>query len=144
MATQPHRPPPTPPHVQPPPPRPPAPQPPARPEPPPARPEGGRAAADPQAAKLELARVDAPVFQSDRTIADEQRERSDEIAAMGVEKYKQSIDQRRPEDRPKQVAGVSNLEPRDDDRPREHERDETHDRTHEPPDKPRESEPARR
>ena len=74
---------------------------------------------DPQEAKLELdrARVSAPVLQSDRTIADEQRERSDEIAAMGVEKYKQSIDMRAPEDRPKVVAGVTELE-----------RDETHER----------------
>jgi hypothetical protein len=90
-------------------------------------PHAGRAPADPQEAKLELdrARADAPIRQSDRTIADEQRERSEEIAAMGVEKYKQSIDMRAPEDRPKQVAGVTNLE-----------RDEAHER--------REHEPARR
>ena len=84
------------------------------------QPHAGRAAArDPQEAKLELdrARVAAPILQSDRTIADEQRERSDEIAAMGVEKYKQSIDMRAPEDRPKAVAGVTELE-------RKHERRE--------------------
>ena len=120
------------------------PQQPHRPAPPPPKPDPKHEAAkhdalerapgdragpvrDPQEAKLELdrARADAPIRQSDRTIADEQRERSDEIAAMGVEKYKQSIDQRRPEDRPKTVAGVTNLE-----------RDEPHDR--------REPEPARR
>ena len=66
---------------------------------------------DPQEAKLELDRSRAaPILTSDRTIADEQRERSDEIAAMGVEKYKQSIDMRAPEDRPKAVAGVTELE----------------------------------
>ena len=112
MATQPH---PTSPPPKPPPPRPEPPRheaakhnPPNTPEvaksprAPFEQPDAGRAAArDPQEAKLELdrARVDAPIRQSDRTIADEQRERSDEIAAMGVEKYKQSIDQRRPDDR---------------------------------------------
>jgi len=42
------------------------------------------------------------------TVADEQRKRSDEIAAMGVEKYKESIDQRTEEEKhPHQVEGVS-------------------------------------
>jgi hypothetical protein len=45
-----------------------------------------------------------------RTIADEQRERSDEIAKMGVEAYKRSIDQRKDEDKPKPVPGVGPLE----------------------------------
>ena len=79
---------------------------------------GTAAARDPQEAKLELDRGRAaPILTSDRTIADEQRERSDQIAAMGVEKYKESIDMRSPEDRPKVVAGVTNLE-----------RDETHEK----------------
>jgi hypothetical protein len=121
MATQPTRPPQTPPHV---PPRPTPPQPPPpkpdpkheaaahRPGAPFEQPQAGRPARDPQEAKLELdrARAAGPIPQSDRTIADEQRERSDEIAAMGVEKYKQSIDMRSPEDRPKAVAGVGELE----------------------------------
>jgi hypothetical protein len=77
MATQPH---PTPPKPTPPPPPP---------------------------AKVEGAKHEAPTPPPVRTIADEQRERSDEIARMGVEKYKQSIDMRSPEDRPKVVEGVA-------------------------------------
>lgn len=41
------------------------------------------------------------------TIADEQRARSAEIQAMGVEKWKEAHDQRSPEERqPRQVPGV--------------------------------------
>jgi hypothetical protein len=42
-----------------------------------------------------------------RTIADEQRERSDQIAREGVEKWKADHDERSPDDKPKQVPGVS-------------------------------------
>jgi hypothetical protein len=46
-----------------------------------------------------------------QTIAEEQRERSDEIARMGVENYKASIDQRGPDDKPRPVAGVISPRP---------------------------------
>ena len=64
---------------------------PARNEPPPAKPEGAAAEPDP------------PV----KTVADEQRERSQQIADMGVEAFKAEGDQRDEADKPKQVAGVS-------------------------------------
>jgi hypothetical protein len=43
-----------------------------------------------------------------KTIADEQRERSEEIQRMGVTKYVESIDQRTPEEKQmKPVQGVA-------------------------------------
>jgi hypothetical protein len=45
-----------------------------------------------------------------RTIADEQRERSEELQDKGVETAKAEQDERDPADKPRQVAGVSNLE----------------------------------
>jgi hypothetical protein len=56
-------------------------------------PNGARAAPEP----------DPPV----KTIADEQRERSEEIQAEGVERYKAKRDERDPRDRPRTVPGVS-------------------------------------
>lgn len=41
-----------------------------------------------------------------RTIADEQRERSEEIQAMGVQAWIDAHDQRNPENQQQQVAGV--------------------------------------
>jgi hypothetical protein len=40
-----------------------------------------------------------------RTIADEQRERSDAMADMGVEAFKAANDERDPSDTPRSVAG---------------------------------------
>jgi hypothetical protein len=57
---------------------------------------------EPEAAKA-AAQQPPPV----RTIADEQRERSDQIARQGVEKWKAERDERGPDDKPKQVPGVS-------------------------------------
>ena len=64
---------------------------------------------DPQEAKLELAesaarnrKVEPPV----KTIADEQRERSDAMAAKGVEAWKAEHDERGPDDK-KVVPGIS-------------------------------------
>ena len=66
---------------------------------------------DPQEAKLELAesaardrKVEPPV----KTIADEQRERSDEMAAKGVDAWKAEHDERSADEKqPKVVPGVS-------------------------------------
>jgi hypothetical protein len=61
---------------------------------------------DPQEAKLrpyELARAqDEPVL----TAAQEQRQRSEEMAEEGVERRKARLDERDPRDRPRTVAGV--------------------------------------
>jgi hypothetical protein len=64
---------------------------------------------DPQEAKLELAesgardrKVEPPV----RTIADEQRERSEEIMREGLDKWKAAHDERGPDDKPKVVPGI--------------------------------------
>jgi hypothetical protein len=73
----------------------------------PATPAAPPPAPAPPAAKVEGAKAkpepDPPV----KTIADEQRQRSDEVAAEGVEKVKARLDQRDPKDRPRAVAGVS-------------------------------------
>jgi hypothetical protein len=66
------------------------PQPPARPAPaPPA----------PTAAK-------PPVAEPVKTVAEEQRERSEAMQAQGVEAFKASHDERDPNERPRSVAGV--------------------------------------
>ena len=62
---------------------------------------------DPQAEKLRLANVEGAAAEPPvRTIADEQRERSDEIAAMGTDAWVKAHDERDPEAKPKAVAGV--------------------------------------
>jgi hypothetical protein len=43
---------------------------------------------------------------SDRTIADEQRERSDKMQAEGVERVKARLDERDPNEKPRSVPGV--------------------------------------
>ena len=95
MATQPHptpQPKPTPPPTTP--PRPPQ-------QPPGAHPP------DPQDEKLRLANVEGAAAEPPvRTIADEQRERSDEIAAMGTAAWVEAHDEREPDAKPKAVAGV--------------------------------------
>jgi hypothetical protein len=116
MATTPQRP-------APPPPPPARPAPPAQPAhgtaapphqaPPPAAAAPAQPIGDQQAKKAELDKATAgkePPPPPVRTIADEQRERSDEIAKMGVEAYKRSIDQRKDEDKPKPVPGVGPLQ----------------------------------
>ncbi len=109
MATTPHPPPkPEPPKPQTPPPRPQNPpphQPPAAAHVPEAH------SKDPQEAKLEIAesgardrKVEPPV----RTIADEQRERSDAMAAEGIDAWKAEHDERDADEKqPKVVPGVS-------------------------------------
>jgi hypothetical protein len=41
-----------------------------------------------------------------KTVADEQRERSEEMQKVGVDKWMSQFDQRPPEERPRQVQGV--------------------------------------
>jgi hypothetical protein len=60
---------------------------------------------DPQAAKLDPALATYP-GEPVTTIAQEQRERSDEMAATGVEAWKASHDERDPDDQPRTVPGV--------------------------------------
>jgi hypothetical protein len=50
--------------------------------------------------------VQPPEAEVCRTIADEQRERSEEIQAMGVQNWIDAHDQRNPENQQQQVAGV--------------------------------------
>jgi hypothetical protein len=82
------------------------------PQPQPAKPAEKKSLADPQEEKLRVAKeeedqraktADPPV----RTIADEQRERSAEIEAEGVEPWKEKRDMRPPGERPQQVPGVT-------------------------------------
>jgi hypothetical protein len=106
--------PPPPPAPKPPPPHQPPHQPPAAAKPaeshPPAAAHASEAhSKDPQEAKLELAesgardrKVEPPV----RTIADEQRERSEEIQREGIDKWKAAHDERGAEDKPKVVPGI--------------------------------------
>lgn len=63
---------------------------------------------DPQAAKLRPYELAATRAQEEpvRTIAQEQRERSEAMAEEGVERFKARHDQRDPGDRPRTVAGV--------------------------------------
>jgi hypothetical protein len=86
MATQPH---PEPPKPAPPPPK------------PPEDPQDKTAATK---AELELQKKQAgePV----KTIADEQRERSEEMEKEGVDKWMSKFDQRAPEERRQQIKGV--------------------------------------
>ena len=108
MATTPHPPPkPEPPKPQTPPPRPQNP-PPHQPSTAAHVPEAH--SKDPQEAKLELAESAARdrKVESVRTIADEQRERSDEMAAKGVEAWKAEHDERSADEKqPKVVPGVA-------------------------------------
>jgi hypothetical protein len=67
---------------------------------------------DAQASIYEPQAPDEPV----RTIADEQRERSAEIEAMGVEAWKAAHDERSQEEEQHQVPGVSPTQIADDDR----------------------------
>lgn len=86
------------PHTPPPAPKPSDPHPPAAKAPSPAQ-------SDPQAAKVEgyKAEPEPPV----KTVADEQRERSEEIQKQGVEAWKAAHDERSPEERQgRQVPGV--------------------------------------
>jgi hypothetical protein len=65
---------------------------------------------DPQEAKLrpwELAATRPQEEEAVLTVAQEQRERSEEIQAEGVERYKARHDERDPRDRPRTVPGVS-------------------------------------
>ena len=109
---------------RPPPPPPPAPRPPQSPPPrppnappaapPPVKPHDAAHAPeafskDPQDAKLELAeraardrKVEPPV----RTIADEQRERSEEMQKQGIDAWKAAHDERDPDEKPKVVPGI--------------------------------------
>jgi hypothetical protein len=90
------------------PPPPPAPKP-HDPPPPAAKVEAQAVSKDPQEAKLELAesaardrKLEPPV----KTIADEQRERSEEIMREGLDKWKAAHDERGAEDKPKVVPGI--------------------------------------
>jgi hypothetical protein len=76
------------------------PHPPAKPEPKAKPPEPKP---EPKAAKPE---PDPPV----RTAADEQRERSEELQAKGVETVKAEQDERDPADKARQVPGVAKVE----------------------------------
>jgi hypothetical protein len=64
---------------------------------------------DPQESKLRSEELAATRLQEEpvRTIAQEQRERSEDMAEEGVERYKARLDERDPRDRPRTVAGVS-------------------------------------
>jgi hypothetical protein len=92
----------------------PTPPPAPKPNPPPHQPPAAHApealSKDPQDAKLELAergardrKLEPPV----RTIADEQRERSDEISAQGIDAWKAAHDERGADDKPKVVPGIT-------------------------------------
>jgi hypothetical protein len=64
---------------------------------------------DPQAAKLRSWELAATRTQEEPvlTVAQEQRARSEDMAAEGVERFKARRDDRDPRDRPRTVAGVS-------------------------------------
>ena len=64
---------------------------------------------DPQEAKLRPYELDATRAQEEpvRTIAQEQRERSEDMAEEGIERVKARLDQRDPRERPRTVPGVS-------------------------------------
>jgi hypothetical protein len=64
---------------------------------------------DPQEAKLRPYELAATRAQEEpvRTIAQEQRERSEDMAEEGVERFKARRDDRDPRERPRTVAGVS-------------------------------------
>jgi hypothetical protein len=64
---------------------------------------------DPQESKLRSYELAATRAQEEPvlTVAQEQRERSEDMAAEGVERFKARSDDRDPRDRPRTVAGVS-------------------------------------
>jgi hypothetical protein len=62
---------------------------------------------EPEDDQPEAAKPAAPSAEPVRTIADEQRERSEEIQRQGVEAWKAAHDERGPDDKPKPVPGVS-------------------------------------
>jgi hypothetical protein len=64
---------------------------------------------DPQENKLRTEELAATRLQEEpvRTIAQEQRERSEEMTEEGIERRKARLDERDPRDRPRTVAGVS-------------------------------------
>jgi len=64
---------------------------------------------DPQEAKLRPYELAATRAQEEpvRTIAQEQRERSEDMAEEGIERRKARLDERDPRERPRTVAGVS-------------------------------------
>ena len=74
--------------------------------------ERDSAGPDPQESKLRPYELAATRAQEEPVItaAQEQRERSDEIAEEGVERRKARLDERDPGDRPRTVAGVSKTE----------------------------------
>ncbi len=51
-----------------------------------------------------------PQIPRERTVGEEQMERSEEIERMGVDNWKDSVDTRDPKDRPRQVPGVTNMD----------------------------------
>ena len=64
---------------------------------------------DPQESKLRPYELTASLAQEEpvRTIAQEQRERSEDMAEEGIERRKARLDERDPRERPRTVAGVS-------------------------------------
>lgn len=66
---------------------------------------------DSPAAQVEAASPEAQPDPPVRTAADEQRERSQDIEAKGVEAVKAAHDERDPKDRPQAVAGVGKAAP---------------------------------
>ena len=64
---------------------------------------------DPQESKLRPYEPTASLAQEEpvRTIAQEQRERSEDMAEEGIERRKARLDERDPRERPRTVAGVS-------------------------------------
>jgi hypothetical protein len=83
----------------------PQPTPPPQPKPP-ADPQD-KDAANKAALELQKKQAGEPV----KTVADEQRERSEEMQTMGVDKWMAQFDQRPENERPKQVKGVGFKEP---------------------------------
>ena len=64
---------------------------------------------DPQESKLRPYELTASLAQEEpvRTAAQEQRERSEEMAEEGIERRKARLDERDPRDKPRTVPGVS-------------------------------------
>ena len=63
---------------------------------------------DPQESKLRPYELSATLAQEEpvRTVAQEQRERSEDMQEEGIERRKARLDERDPRDRPRSVAGV--------------------------------------
>ncbi len=51
-----------------------------------------------------------PQIPRERTVGEEQMERSEEIERMGVDNWKDSVDTRDSKDRPRQVPGVTSMD----------------------------------